>query len=78
MYVKSKQWCLNVSVSSIIFVSVVLFGGAMITLALPSSLDEVKSSNTHYSLTAKNWDYVVDQVKSGAVNLTNLSGIVSN
>ncbi|MDR0650578.1 MAG: hypothetical protein LBG59_04150, partial [Candidatus Peribacteria bacterium] len=72
-----KQWCLKVSVSSIIFISVVLLGGAIITLALPSSLDEVKSTNAHQQLTAENWDYLVDQVKSGTVNLTNLSGKIS-
>jgi hypothetical protein len=61
----------------VIFISVVLLGGAIITLALPSSLDDVKSPNAHYSLTAENWDYLVDQVKSGTVNFANLSGKIS-
>ncbi|MDR0651385.1 MAG: hypothetical protein LBG59_08575 [Candidatus Peribacteria bacterium] len=34
----------------------------------------MKSPNAHYSLTAENWDYVIDHIKSGAVTLTNLSG----
>ncbi|MDR0650855.1 MAG: hypothetical protein LBG59_05700 [Candidatus Peribacteria bacterium] len=68
-----KQWGLKVSVSSIIFISVVLLGGAIITLALPSSLDEVKSTNAHYQLTAENWDYVVEQVREQVSKLTNLS-----
>jgi hypothetical protein len=72
-----KQWSLKVSVSSIIFVSVMLLGGAIITLALPSSLDDVKSQNTHYQLNAENWDYVVDQISGQTKELTNLSGKVN-
>jgi hypothetical protein len=72
-----KQWSLKVSVSSIIFVSVMLLGGAIITLALPSSLDDVKSQNTHYQLNAENWDYVVDQIGGQTKELTNLRGTVS-
>ncbi|MDR0650541.1 MAG: hypothetical protein LBG59_03955 [Candidatus Peribacteria bacterium] len=68
-----KQWGLKVSVSSIIFVSVVMLGGVIITLALPSSLDEVKSSNADQQLTAENWDYLVDQVKSTVNDITTLT-----
>jgi hypothetical protein len=61
-----KQWSLKVSVGSIIFMSVMLLGGSIITLALPpSSLDDVKSNRANNQLIAENRDYLVDQVKSG-------------
>ncbi|MDR2415705.1 MAG: hypothetical protein LBD75_03720, partial [Candidatus Peribacteria bacterium] len=77
LFQQFKQWGLNVSVSSIIFVSVVLLGGTIITLALPSSLDEVKSSNANHQLTAENWDYLVEQVSGQISKLATLSGRVS-
>ncbi|MDR2416343.1 MAG: hypothetical protein LBD75_07280 [Candidatus Peribacteria bacterium] len=77
-FVQFKQWCLKVLVSSVIFVSVVILGGTIITLGLPpSSLNDVKSNKANYQLTAENWDYLVDQM-SGQVNkLAVLSGKVS-
>jgi hypothetical protein len=60
-----KQRSLKVSVSSIIFVSVVLLGGVIITLAIPSSLDDIKSHRANNQLIAENWDYLVEQMKSG-------------
>ncbi|MDR0651611.1 MAG: hypothetical protein LBG59_09820 [Candidatus Peribacteria bacterium] len=72
-----KQWGLKVSVSSVIFVSVVILGGAIITLASPSSLNDVKSNRANYQLTAENWDYVVDQMNGAVSNLIHLSGKVS-
>ncbi|MDR0650066.1 MAG: hypothetical protein LBG59_01305 [Candidatus Peribacteria bacterium] len=68
-----KQWSFKVSVSSIIFVSVVFLGGAIITLALPSSLNDVKSDRANHQLTAENWDYLVDKISKQMSNLTILS-----
>ncbi|MDR2190525.1 MAG: hypothetical protein LBP53_05020 [Candidatus Peribacteria bacterium] len=59
-----KQWCVKMSVSSVIFVSVVILGGAIITWALPSSLDEVTSqAEPANQLTAEKRNYLVAQVK---------------
>ncbi|MDR0650189.1 MAG: hypothetical protein LBG59_01985 [Candidatus Peribacteria bacterium] len=77
LFQQLKQWGLKVSVSSIIFISVVLLGGAIITMALPSSLNDVKSSNANNQLTAENWDYLVEQVSGQVSKLTNLSGKIS-
>ncbi|MDR0650205.1 MAG: hypothetical protein LBG59_02065 [Candidatus Peribacteria bacterium] len=68
-----KRWGLKSVVSVVIFISVVLLGGVIITLALPSSLDEVKSDRAHYQLSAENWDYVVEQVREQVNKLTTLS-----
>jgi hypothetical protein len=57
-----------------------LLGGAIITLAIPTSLDEVKSThpNNYNQLTAENWDYLVDQVKTGANQLINIINQITN
>ncbi|MDR2415957.1 MAG: hypothetical protein LBD75_05120, partial [Candidatus Peribacteria bacterium] len=77
LFQQFKQRCLKVSVSSIIFVSVMLLGGVIITLALPSSLDAVKSNRANYQLPAENWDYLVDQLSGEVSKLAVLSGKVS-
>jgi hypothetical protein len=69
-----KQWLLKSTVSSVIFVSVVILGGTIITLALPSTLDDVKSTNTDNQLTADSWDFLVDQVKALSGKISNISG----
>jgi hypothetical protein len=58
-----KQWLIKISASAFIFVSIVLLGGAIITMALPSSLEDIKSTHANNQLTSGNWDYLVDQVK---------------
>jgi hypothetical protein len=47
-----------------IFTTVILLGGTIFTLASPSSLDDVISTNANNKLSAENRDYVVRQVKS--------------
>jgi hypothetical protein len=72
-----KRWCLKSAVSVVIFVSVVLLGGALITLALPSPLDEITSQATPSNqLTTGKWDSLVEHVKNQKDELTALSGIV--
>ncbi|MDR0606841.1 MAG: hypothetical protein LBG52_00425 [Candidatus Peribacteria bacterium] len=44
-------------------------GGTIITLAVPSSLNDIKSTNTNNQLTAENRDYLIDQVKVGLSNV---------
>ncbi|MDR0607743.1 MAG: hypothetical protein LBG52_05370 [Candidatus Peribacteria bacterium] len=72
LFKQLKQWCLRVSVSSIMFMSVMLLGGTIITLALPSSLNDIKSTNANNQLTAENWDYLVAQVQSNVNSILNL------
>jgi hypothetical protein len=43
-------------------------------LAAPSSLNDVKSTNSSNTLTAENWNYVVDQVMGQIDKLATLSG----
>jgi archaellum component FlaF (FlaF/FlaG flagellin family) len=59
-----KQWLFKVSASALIFISMVLLGGAIVTMALPSSLEDIKSINANNQLTSGSWDYLVDYVNS--------------
>ncbi|MDR2191170.1 MAG: DUF5011 domain-containing protein [Candidatus Peribacteria bacterium] len=77
LFQQFKQWSLKSLVSVIIFVSVVLLGGTIITLALPSSLDAVKSINANNQLTAQNRDYLVDKVKSTISDISTVNSRIN-
>jgi hypothetical protein len=63
LFLHFKQRLFKASAGALIFVSIVLLGGAIVTMALPSSLDDIKSTNADNQLTSENRDYLVDQVK---------------
>ncbi|MDR0649983.1 MAG: hypothetical protein LBG59_00820 [Candidatus Peribacteria bacterium] len=73
-----KQWCLKVSVSSIIFISVIILGGTIITAALPSSLNNLTSqASPPHQLTAEKWNNLLTYVGDLTDTITTLSGTIS-